>query len=56
MLFFVGVFCIVGSLIFCKQSIEGGASKNLFQCVAFALLIFMTGMLLLCWALGGFPG
>lgn len=55
MLFFVGVICTGGGLIFCKQSIEGGASKNYFQCVVFALLIFMTGLLLISWGVGGFP-
>jgi hypothetical protein len=55
MLFFVGLLCVGGGLIFCKQSIEGGAAKNYFQCVAFALLIFMTGLLLISWGVGGFP-
>ncbi len=55
MLFFVGAFCIAGGLLFCKQAVDGGAAKNLFQCAAFALLIFMTGMLLICWAVNGFP-
>ncbi|MDR3614596.1 MAG: hypothetical protein P4L53_13635 [Candidatus Obscuribacterales bacterium] len=53
MLVFVGIVCVAGGLIFAKQSLD--VAKNIFECVLFALLIFMTGLLMISWGFGGFP-
>ena len=53
LLFIVGSVFLVGGLIFCKQSLD--AAKNIYECVLFALLGFMAGMLFICWSLGGPP-
>ena len=53
MLFVVGTIFLFGGLVFVKQALDD--AKNMIESVLFSLMGVMTGLLLLYWAVGGFP-